>query len=377
VVSDLAHLVAELLENATTFSPPHTRIRLLGRGDSEGYTLVVVDEGIGMTPQEMALANHHLAMAGADLTRLPGNSRMLGLGVVGRLAARHDLVVALADAPLGGTVARVTLPHVLLVPPKEEEPAEEPRTETALLTEAASVFSRTAPPANAPRVPDLVASNLRGQDRAAQNGSAAAPMSSAGPAAPSPAIAIPSSAAAPAPAPGPAPSPVIPAQPRSGDRTDVAPAPEAQQASIGRAAEGVRHSGQSLESESSSQVTGHANAYGDPTTGASSVTVGTQPHTAGALPARTPGTRHSEVTPPAPHTAPQENSEADSGTAPSTDDGQAAESVGGLRRRIRGENLPDTGSPEPVEPIATRDAAGVHAALSSFKAGRDLANRDS
>ncbi|HEY6796579.1 MAG TPA: ATP-binding protein [Kineosporiaceae bacterium] len=113
-VSDLAHLVAELLENATAFSPPQTRVRVLGRTDSDGYTIVVVDEGIGMSPEELAAANS--LIASTDQSSFLGDSRMLGLGVVGRLAARHGFRVNLTASPVGGVVAWVTLPSSALAP---------------------------------------------------------------------------------------------------------------------------------------------------------------------------------------------------------------------------------------------------------------------
>jgi len=317
-----------------------------------------------MTPQEMALANHHLAMAGADLTRLPGNSRMLGLGVVGRLAARHELEVALGDAPLGGTVARVSLPPALLAPPKvEEEPeATQPTDEAAMLSQAASVFAR-------PGLPKL------GAAAAAPS----APLASAAlaPAVAAPAIPVPG---APTPATTPPATPVdatpngvsvIPLQPRSPGRTDTAPTGGSGQESLRPGAEGLRQSGQSFDESASEQVAGRENAYNPSTDGASSITVGTHTDTRGALPARRPAESSAGVT-----AAAQKNSGPDDGPAPSGTASKAPETVGGLRRRIRGENLPDTGQPEPKEPTTPRDAAGVRAALSSFKAGRDLANRD-
>ena len=113
-VSDLAHLIAELLENATAFSPPQTRVRVLGRTDHDGYTVVVVDEGIGMSPEELAAANTLITTA--DQSGLLSDSRMLGLGVVGRLAARHGFRVHLTASPVGGVVAWVTLASSALAP---------------------------------------------------------------------------------------------------------------------------------------------------------------------------------------------------------------------------------------------------------------------
>jgi len=113
-VSDLAHLIAELLENATAFSPPQTRVRVLGRADGDGYTIVVVDEGIGMSPEELAAGN--ALIQNAEKSGFLGDSRMLGLGVVGRLAARHGFKINLTASPVGGVVAWVTLPASALAP---------------------------------------------------------------------------------------------------------------------------------------------------------------------------------------------------------------------------------------------------------------------
>jgi signal transduction histidine kinase len=113
-VSDLAHLLAELLENATAFSPPQTRVRVLGRIDSDGYTVVVVDEGIGMSSAELESANQ--LINSPNESGFLSDSRMLGLGVVGRLAARHGFRVNLTASPVGGVVAWVTLPTSALAP---------------------------------------------------------------------------------------------------------------------------------------------------------------------------------------------------------------------------------------------------------------------
>ncbi|MGL5829576.1 MAG: sensor histidine kinase, partial [Angustibacter sp.] len=106
-VSDVAHLMAELLENSTNFSPPQTRVRVLGRREGANYAMVIIDEGIGMGPLEISAANQRIATsANTDLD----TSKMLGLGVVGRLAARHDISVRLAESPSGGLAVKITLP---------------------------------------------------------------------------------------------------------------------------------------------------------------------------------------------------------------------------------------------------------------------------
>jgi signal transduction histidine kinase len=90
---DLGRLVAELLDNATAFSPPHTPVIIGGTRESDGSILIEVqDEGIGMSESDLALANQRLAAEAA--TAAPA-ARQLGLRVIGRLAHRHGIAVSL------------------------------------------------------------------------------------------------------------------------------------------------------------------------------------------------------------------------------------------------------------------------------------------
>jgi signal transduction histidine kinase len=110
-VADVAHLIAELVENATTFSPPTTRVQVIGRRQADGYQISVIDEGIGMTDAEIDEANHRID----ELTRFDlAPSKVLGLYVVGRLAARHGISVRLVESPADGITAKVRLPLSLL-----------------------------------------------------------------------------------------------------------------------------------------------------------------------------------------------------------------------------------------------------------------------
>jgi Nitrate and nitrite sensing/Histidine kinase-, DNA gyrase B-, and HSP90-like ATPase len=110
---DLIHLLAELMENATFFSPPNSRIRVTGRREVEGVQLSVYDEGIGMPPAQLAEANARLAGPAQLTAELAGT---MGLLVVSRLAARHSIAVTLRSAHRGGTVAVVQVPNSLLAP---------------------------------------------------------------------------------------------------------------------------------------------------------------------------------------------------------------------------------------------------------------------
>jgi hypothetical protein len=130
---DLASLLAELVDNATSFSAPETRVRLGGQKVGSGYVLEVEDRGLGMTDGELVAVNRRLAgepAAGDDL------EQRLGTWVAGRLAARHDVRVQLRRSAYGGVTALVFLPERLIdapppVPPAEPEEAPDGRAEQA------------------------------------------------------------------------------------------------------------------------------------------------------------------------------------------------------------------------------------------------------
>ncbi len=112
-VNDLVHLVAELFDNATSFSPPDTPIRVEARRIGERGVLRVEDRGIGMTHDQYAELNERLASPPQVDVAV---SRMMGLVVVARLAARHGVTVELQPSPQRGTIADVVLPSGVLVP---------------------------------------------------------------------------------------------------------------------------------------------------------------------------------------------------------------------------------------------------------------------
>lgn len=110
-IADLTHLLAELVENATVFSPPHTRVQVHGSLVAAGYALEIEDRGLGMSADAMAEANRRLDSARRDDLF---DSDRLGLFVVSRLARRHGIRVALQHSAYGGTAAVVLLPAALL-----------------------------------------------------------------------------------------------------------------------------------------------------------------------------------------------------------------------------------------------------------------------
>ncbi|MGW3406628.1 sensor histidine kinase, partial [Streptomyces zhihengii] len=112
-VADVTHLLAELVENAAQFSPPHTKVRITGEPVGNGYALEVEDRGLGMGREALAEANRKLEESEAlDLF----DSDRLGLFVVSRLASRHGIKVRLGTSPYGGSTAVVLLPTALLQP---------------------------------------------------------------------------------------------------------------------------------------------------------------------------------------------------------------------------------------------------------------------
>ncbi|MFC4835851.1 nitrate- and nitrite sensing domain-containing protein, partial [Actinomycetospora chibensis] len=116
--SDVVHLVAELLENATTFSAPDTRVRVQATQNGDGSLLVeIIDSGVGMSEEDLHDANVRLdSPPTVDVSA----SRRMGLFVVGRLATRHGITVSLRNREDGGVAATALVPAsaVLAVAPE-------------------------------------------------------------------------------------------------------------------------------------------------------------------------------------------------------------------------------------------------------------------
>nr|BFE58631.1 hypothetical protein GCM10020063_031570 [Dactylosporangium thailandense] len=111
-VGDVIHLLAELLENAASYSPPHTRVQVTGQQVPNGFVVEIEDRGLGMTAEALEEANRRLAQP-PEFD--PGNSARLGLFVVAQLAARHRVRVVLRSSPYGGVTAVALLPADLVV----------------------------------------------------------------------------------------------------------------------------------------------------------------------------------------------------------------------------------------------------------------------
>ncbi|MFJ4843947.1 nitrate- and nitrite sensing domain-containing protein [Streptomyces sp. NPDC088733] len=122
---DLSHLVAELLENATTSSPPDTEVQLSGwMLESGELMLSVEDEGIGVPAHRLEELNALLAQA--DPAAPTSETTGMGVYVIARLAARHGIRVQLRDAKRGGTTAVVVVPASVTAPAEDPEGPQTP-----------------------------------------------------------------------------------------------------------------------------------------------------------------------------------------------------------------------------------------------------------
>lgn len=109
-VHDVAHILAELLDNATRFSPPDVQVGVAVWRLWDRAVVQIVDEGVGISAERRAVLNAALREPTSGI----GDVRSMGLHVVARLAARHGIVVELRDSSGPGTIAEVTLPKGVL-----------------------------------------------------------------------------------------------------------------------------------------------------------------------------------------------------------------------------------------------------------------------
>src|SRR5439155_1283295 len=110
-VGDVIHLLAELIENAASFSPPDTFVQVSGQRVANGFAVEIEDRGLGMNPADLQTANEQLR--NPPEFNLTSTAR-LGLYVVGRLAERQGIRVQLRESPYGGTTAIVLIPSILM-----------------------------------------------------------------------------------------------------------------------------------------------------------------------------------------------------------------------------------------------------------------------
>jgi signal transduction histidine kinase len=168
VVNDLIHLVAELLDNATSYSEPNTRVSVrIARTRSRELAVQITDRGVGMSEDDVRLANERLANP-PDID--VGVTRRMGLYVVARLARRHNIRVKLrANEDIdGGTVALIVIPEELVHRPGEEQSGPLSTSDNLLAAghpAPAPIISETFPPAGPSPIP--VDSELAGAATAA------------------------------------------------------------------------------------------------------------------------------------------------------------------------------------------------------------------
>ena len=110
VVGDLIHLLAELVDNATAFSPPDAAVTMRGNLVGKGVVIEVEDQGLGIEHAERERLNETLRNPPDFQAMALSGQRQLGLFVVGQLAQRHGIAVSLLESAYGGTKAIVLIP---------------------------------------------------------------------------------------------------------------------------------------------------------------------------------------------------------------------------------------------------------------------------
>ncbi|MFD9396295.1 nitrate- and nitrite sensing domain-containing protein [Streptomyces sp. NPDC060000] len=155
-VADVIHLLAELIDNATSYSPAPSPVGVRATLVARGLAIEVEDRGLGMSEEDYTSFNAQLAVPPQfDVVALADDLR-LGMFVIARLATRHGIAVTLRSSPYGGTTAIVLVPHDIVVreapdaatpaagDPGEPDTAGSPSPETDL----------PSPDQDAPKTPD-------------------------------------------------------------------------------------------------------------------------------------------------------------------------------------------------------------------------------
>ncbi|MGH3377666.1 MAG: ATP-binding protein [Pseudonocardiaceae bacterium] len=155
-VADVIHLLAELIENATKFAPPHTQVLIRAEPVTAGLAIEVEDRGLGIPRDTQRRVNDLLAdLERVDVDELVQDGR-IGLLVVSALSRRHHIAVKLNTNLYGGTQAVVVVPHELIgveqqepspqqeMSPQQQEPSLQPET-PPVPSEPVAALSATAP----------------------------------------------------------------------------------------------------------------------------------------------------------------------------------------------------------------------------------------
>jgi hypothetical protein len=160
-VADVIHLIAELAENATIFSPPNAPVLIHGDIVGRGFAVEIEDRGLGIAEEKLAQVNH-------DLEHPPqfdlSGSEQLGLFVAGQLARRHDIRITLQSSAYGGITAIVLIPQDLIVDDAEAGTAAATERAIRLTGRHASLNHHVIEPAAlsapAPAVPEARAGSV-------------------------------------------------------------------------------------------------------------------------------------------------------------------------------------------------------------------------
>ncbi|MFF7527897.1 ATP-binding protein [Streptomyces bobili] len=155
IIGDLTLMIAELLENAVSFSPEGSPVEVRVRPGDDGATITVADHGLGMSADRIAEENARLVRR-ERLDLVP--TKVLGLFVVGALARRWDIDVTLSRTPGGGVTAEVSIPSTLLLTLsgaalRGAAPATAALPSGAKTALASGTTSGTTPDATAPALP--------------------------------------------------------------------------------------------------------------------------------------------------------------------------------------------------------------------------------
>ncbi|MFD9433172.1 ATP-binding protein [Streptomyces sp. NPDC060002] len=147
IIGDLTLMIAELLENAVSFSPEGSPVEVVVGSDDDAASITVADHGLGMSAERLAEENSRLVRR-ERLDVVP--TKVLGLFVVGALARRWDVDVTLSRTPGGGVTAEVLIPSTLLLTTSELGPVGRPATTGTPSSRAAAALTTPSAPAAGP-----------------------------------------------------------------------------------------------------------------------------------------------------------------------------------------------------------------------------------
>ncbi|MDX2679849.1 ATP-binding protein [Streptomyces sp. NY05-11A] len=147
IIGDLTLMIAELLENAVSFSPEGSPVEVVVGSHDDGASITVADHGLGMSAERLAEENARLVRR-ERLDLVP--TKVLGLFVVGALARRWDVDVTLSRTPGGGVTAEVLIPATLLLTMSELGSVGRPGPAETPVSQASAALATPSAPAAGP-----------------------------------------------------------------------------------------------------------------------------------------------------------------------------------------------------------------------------------